>query len=123
MLMSTEHRDLGLEMKLQYAMDNGMGVWVLGEIHGHIDTLKELISRINLEDGDQLVSLGDMIDRGPDSASVLGMFRENPSFHAVKGNHEQLMHRANQWPNHQRMLAVVPSLIRCCHTPAGHERH
>lgn len=92
--MSNGHRDFELEAILQEAIGSGNCVWVVGDIHGYFDSLKELISQIDLESGHKLVSLGDMIDRGPDGASVLELFRENPSFHAVKGNHEQLMHKS-----------------------------
>ena len=64
-----------LEATLQEAIDSGNRVWVVGDIHGHIKTLEELISQIDLESGHKLISLGDMIDRGPDSASVLEIFR------------------------------------------------
>ena len=92
--MNNDHRDLELEATLQEAIDLGNCVWVVGDIHGHIKTLEELISQIDLQNGHKLVSLGDMIDRGPDSASVLELFRGNPSFHAIKGNHEQMMHKS-----------------------------
>ena len=82
--MGDGHRDFQLEIKLQNALESGSRVWAVGDIHGHIDTLKTLISDIRLGAGDQLVSLGDMIDRGPYSSLVLEMFRNNPSLHAVK---------------------------------------
>jgi len=92
--VNNDHRDMELEATLQEAIDSGNRVWVVGDIHGHIKTLEELISQIDLESGHKLISLGDMIDRGPDSASVLEIFRRNPSFCALKGNHEQMMHES-----------------------------
>ncbi|NVK01347.1 MAG: metallophosphoesterase [Oceanospirillaceae bacterium] len=49
---------------------------VFGDVHGHYDTLIRLIKKIgldpwNLDTSTQFVFLGDLIDRGPDSASVV----------------------------------------------------
>ena len=87
------HRDLALEDELQKTLDSGNSVWVVGDVHGYHSTLQNLITKIDLSDEDKLVSLGDMIDRGPDSASVLRMFRDTNSFHAIRGNHEDMMLR------------------------------
>jgi len=92
--MSLEHRDLKLEAQLQDAIDSDYCVWVVGDIHGYFKTLEKLIFQLDMKKGHKLISLGDMIDRGPRGAEVLELFRENPSFHAVKGNHEQLMHKS-----------------------------
>ena len=61
------HRDFDLEFQLQDALDTGRSVWVIGDVHGYFDTASDLIEKINLKDGDFAVSLGDLIDRGPDS--------------------------------------------------------
>ena len=46
--------------------------WVIPDIHGHIKTLKSLIEdRIALSKSDVIYFLGDYIDRGPDSKSVI----------------------------------------------------
>ena len=39
---------------------------------------------------DRIFSVGDLIDRGPDSPEALGWLSE-PWFHAVRGNHEQML--------------------------------
>ena len=43
----------------------------IGDIHGHIKALVGLIDLINPQSEDQLVFLGDYINRGPDSKGVL----------------------------------------------------
>ena len=68
----------------------GNRVWVVGDIHGHLRTLRALIHRLRLDEEDRVVLLGDMIDRGPDSAGVLSYIREHPQIVAIKGNHEQM---------------------------------
>lgn len=45
-------------------------VFVIGDIHGSFDLLEKLLTYWNPEE-EQLVFLGDYIDRGPDSLKVL----------------------------------------------------
>jgi len=42
-----------------------------------------------LSDGDQVIALGDFVDRGPDSPRVLDFFRAQPNARAIQGNHER----------------------------------
>ncbi len=86
-----KHRDVILERSLQETLNSGGNVWVLGDVHGHYSTLVRLISELDLQENDKLVSLGDLIDRGPNSASVLQLFRDNQSYHLIRGNHEDMM--------------------------------
>jgi len=59
---------------------------IIGDIHGCIDELKELVDRVG---PDRVVSVGDMVDRGPDSPAVWRFFAEREDADAVLGNHEQ----------------------------------
>lgn len=71
--------------------------YVVGDIHGCLDELLALEARIARHAARHgaepyLVSVGDLIDRGPDSAGVVRRFREGAAAgtHAVVlGNHEQ----------------------------------
>jgi serine/threonine protein phosphatase 1 len=45
----------------------------IGDIHGELTALKVLIEAIKLQPEDTLVSLGDYVDRGWDSAGVLNL--------------------------------------------------
>ena len=83
-------RDRGTEADLEARLSAGNRVWVVGDIHGHLRTLMALIHRLRLDEEDRVVLLGDMIDRGPDSAGVLSYIREHPQIVAIKGNHEQM---------------------------------
>ena len=83
-------RDRGTEADLQARIVAGNQVWVVGDIHGHLGTLRALIHRLNLQEEDRVVLLGDMIDRGPDSAGVVDYVRQHPQIIAIKGNHEQM---------------------------------
>jgi hypothetical protein len=61
---------------------------VIGDIHGCADELQALLDRAGLSEDDEIISVGDFIDRGPDSPAVLGFFASHPSARAVLGNHE-----------------------------------
>jgi len=67
----------------------------VGDIHGCRTALRELLDRVAPSEHDQLVFLGDYIDRGPDSAGVVGdllALRERlPGTVFLRGNHEQLL--------------------------------
>jgi serine/threonine protein phosphatase 1 len=67
--------------------------YVIGDIHGCIDVLNKMLGKIkqdsNGEDYD-LVIIGDMIDRGPESATVLAHLQAMPNAICLKGNHEQM---------------------------------
>jgi serine/threonine protein phosphatase 1 len=74
-------------------------VYVVGDIHGRSDLLDRMIAEISRDleadpIGDGLtVTLGDYIDRGPDSRGVLDRLARNPfptDFVGLKGNHEAL---------------------------------
>jgi len=83
-------RDLSLEADLQSRIDDGNKVYVVGDVHGHLATFRALIHRLNLSADDRVVCLGDMIDRGPDSAGVMRLIRSDERIICIKGNHEHM---------------------------------
>ena len=65
--------------------------YVVGDLHGCFDLLNRLMEHVNFDEScDRLFSVGDLIDRGPDSIFCLG-FLDEPWFYAVQGNHELMM--------------------------------
>jgi predicted phosphodiesterase len=61
---------------------------VVGDVHGCRKELEELLSRIRFVRGtDQLVLVGDLVARGPDTRGVLALVRTIGAV-AVRGNHE-----------------------------------
>ena len=66
--------------------------FVIGDLHGCLGDLQEKLraARFDPAAGDRLFSVGDLVDRGPDSLGCLALLRQ-PLFHAVLGNHEQMM--------------------------------
>lgn len=76
-------------------------VCLVGDIHGRADLLECFLSlRQRHFSSCQLIILGDMIDRGPDSAGVISMLRDEVLKGAVclKGNHEDMMLAALDQP-------------------------
>ncbi len=84
-------RDKEIENRITNTLENNDNVWVVGDIHGYFDSFVKLISKLNLNDGDLLISIGDMIDGGPESVGVMELFIENDHFLAILGNHEQML--------------------------------
>ncbi len=74
-------------------------LYVIGDIHGRSDLLDRMIGEIRRDverHGDDCltVTLGDYVDRGPDSRGVLDLLVKNPfpaRYIALKGNHEDLL--------------------------------
>jgi len=63
----------------------------LGDLHGMYDALTDGLRVCGFRtDCDRLISVGDLIDRGPESMAALSLIEE-PWFYAVRGNHEQMM--------------------------------
>ena len=82
-------------------------LYVIGDIHGRLDLLDQMIGYIEQDarvyGGNCLtVTLGDYIDRGPDSRGVLDRLANNPfpgPYVALKGNHEDLLEQFLQDPS------------------------
>jgi serine/threonine protein phosphatase 1 len=65
--------------------------FVVGDIHGCTEALQVLLAEANFDtEIDRLFAVGDLADRGPDSIGALALLQE-PWFHAVRGNHEQML--------------------------------
>lgn len=65
-------------------------IWLVGDLHGCFDLLMSQLRKLKFDPGkDLLISVGDLIDRGPQSVACLGLLRCQ-WFRAVRGNHEQM---------------------------------
>jgi hypothetical protein len=75
---------------------------LVGDIHGCARELEELLRRV----GDRhVVSLGDVLDRGPDSEGAVRLLRERDA-DVLLGNHEE---KHLRWRRHQRKARTSPS--------------
>jgi serine/threonine protein phosphatase 1 len=64
--------------------------FIVGDIHGAFSRLERALAHIGFDAGrDRLFSVGDLIDRGPESARALDWLRHD-WFFPVRGNHEQM---------------------------------
>jgi serine/threonine protein phosphatase 1 len=70
---------------------------IVGDIHGCFTKLSAALRAVGFdpEQGDRLFSVGDLVDRGPESLEALN-FLSSGFVHAVSGNHEDM---AVRWPN------------------------
>lgn len=74
-------------------------LYVIGDIHGRLDLLEQLIDQIHQDAKGResfTVTLGDYVDRGHNSSGVLERLSSNPfpgPYVALKGNHEELFER------------------------------
>jgi serine/threonine protein phosphatase 1 len=78
----------------------GQRVYAIGDVHGRLDLLDALLAMIDRDDANRgpatttLILLGDLVDRGPDSAGVVERARRlaegDRQVRLLKGNHEEI---------------------------------
>lgn len=97
------------------AVPAGERVYAIGDVHGRLDLFERLIAAIEDDDAARepaattIVLLGDLVDRGPDSAGVVAAARrlaERRRVRLISGNHEEMLLRAAQ------DARVLPGLLR-----------
>jgi len=74
-----------------------MATFAIGDVHGSFSVLVKLLEYAKVKSSDQLIMLGDYVDRGPDSARVIELLIEKSKAAktvCIKGNHEIMMERA-----------------------------
>lgn len=86
-----------------------MQTLIIGDIHGCYFELQALLDKAGLFDGDSIISLGDFVDRGPDTPQVLDFFRRAPNAHALMGNHER---KHVRWARGEVKLAISQHISR-----------
>ena len=65
--------------------------FVVGDVHGHLQQLQNQLDALAFDPAsDRLFCLGDLVDRGPDSAALLDMIDQKTVF-SILGNHEAMM--------------------------------
>ena len=76
----------------------------IGDVHGCLDELRILVERLDLHKQDRVILLGDLINRGPDSAGVVRYVAEK-GFECILGNHEEDFLHSDQKLNKYKSLA------------------
>ena len=64
-------------------------IFIFGDIHGCYDEFIELTQQVGVTDEDILVSLGDIVDRGPKSVELYHYFKNRRNSLVIIGNHER----------------------------------
>lgn len=81
------------------AIPGGQRVYAIGDIHGRADLFNQLLGKIEADNAARdsaevtLILLGDLVDRGPDSARVLDMaieMKQAGNVRMLAGNHEEV---------------------------------
>ncbi len=76
--------------------------FVVGDLHGMFSLLESQLESLDFDSKvDRVFSVGDLVDRGPESYRVLE-FLDKPWFHAIKGNHEMMLIEAKHKKTHYR---------------------
>ena len=70
-----------------------MTSFIIGDVHGMTLELQNLMSRLSPKQGDQVIFVGDLLDKGEDSAGTVRLIREMSEsapfdIVVVEGNHE-----------------------------------
>lgn len=65
--------------------------FAVGDVHGHFTRLQAALDAAGFDPAvDRLFSVGDLVDRGPESLDADDWLLRKPWFHAIRGNHEQM---------------------------------
>src|SRR3989344_3910458 len=82
---------------------------VIGDIHGCFDELMELLEKIGPGENDEIIALGDIVDRGPASDKVVNFFMNAKNARTLMGNHERKHYRYSigKSPIHRSQLLAV----------------
>ncbi len=86
-----------------------MTTFIIGDVHGMTLELKQLLNKLSPQQDDQIIFVGDLLDKGEDSAGTVRLIREmseSAPFDVivVEGNHEDKHKR------YRRNLSVRPSV-------------
>lgn len=104
--------------------------YAIGDIHGCLEELIILIQKLRLEKKDELIFIGDYIDRGPDPKGVVDFLIKLRSYYKcifIRGNHEQMLldYIMNDYKGSDWLLNGYESTVESYgntieNVPAGH---
>jgi serine/threonine protein phosphatase 1 len=95
----------------------------VGDIHGCLNALETLAAFVPFGHDDILITMGDYVDRGPDSREVLDWliaYQRRGNLIALRGNHEVMMMEARESVQAFRLWqmcggdAALASYVRAC---------
>jgi hypothetical protein len=83
---------------------------IVGDVHGCREELEDLLAASGWEPDDQLVLVGDLVAKGPDSRGVIRLLRKLGA-RAVRGNHDE--HCLKWW--YAERAGEPPPALRAAH--------
>jgi len=83
----------------------------IGDIHGCYAELSELLGKVGVNSGDEVISVGDIVRKGPEPALCLELFLDR-GFRVVVGNNEERLLREIDRGGSSDPLAVRPDLLK-----------
>lgn len=83
-----------------------MKYYVMADLHGRFDLLKEAVNAIEKHSANEadtrIITLGDYIDRGPESKQVVDyLMKQGKHWTCLKGNHEDMMVQVVDRPDYR----------------------
>lgn len=82
---------------------------VVGDIHGCYDELIALLEKAELGSDDRVVSVGDLVTKGPKNREVLEKFMTDARFTAVMGNHDLALR--SKWNGERIKLKAAQKVV------------
>lgn len=79
---------------------------IIGDIHGDFISFEKLLSECNYHEDDLVICVGDLVDRGPDSAKVVDWFYNAKRSYVIEGNHDNKLFRYMKG-NHVRVDPIT----------------
>ena len=88
-----------------------MAIFAIGDVHGHLDGLLRLLDKVGYGDSDELWFVGDLVNRGPDSAGVLRFVHGLRLKRMVLGNHDiSMLVQAQRFPGGRMQQSTLDVL-------------
>jgi calcineurin-like phosphoesterase family protein len=79
-------------LKISPPVSEGPATYVIGDIHGCLQSLERLLHKIRPRPEDRVIFIGDYIDRGPHSREVVDLLLQLPYPSIfLMGNHEKML--------------------------------
>jgi serine/threonine protein phosphatase 1 len=67
-------------------------IFVTTDTHGELEKLKDCLQQVNFNnEEDELIHIGDVVDRGPDSYGVVELLLSIKNLISIRGNHDEWM--------------------------------
>ena len=107
----TTHAPPGTNLAPRFERNRRGRDLVVGDVHGHFETLRHALAEPEVGERDRVFSLGDLVDLGPHSWEAIDWMAgggERRFDLVLRGNHEQMMLGGLEVPEHLRWRKSSP---------------